>query len=60
MIVIVDYGMGNLRSVENAAIFLGKKVKVTDSKNIISKAKKIIFPGVGNFAEAVKESFSIA
>ena len=55
MIVIVDYGMGNLSSVANAAIFLGKKVKVTDSKGVISKAKKIIFPGVGNFAQAVKE-----
>jgi len=55
MIVIVDYGMGNLKSVANAAIFLGKKVKVSGSANIIERAKKIIFPGVGNFAQAVKE-----
>ncbi len=55
MIVIVDYGMGNLKSVANASVFLGAKVKVSDSSNVIKKAKKIIFPGVGNFAQAVKE-----
>ncbi|MCK4912597.1 MAG: imidazole glycerol phosphate synthase subunit HisH [Candidatus Omnitrophica bacterium] len=55
MIVIVDYGMGNLKSVENSALFLGKKVKVSSSPAVISKAKKIIFPGVGHFSQAVKE-----
>lgn len=54
-VVIVDYGMGNLKSVENASVFLGVKTKVTDSKDIIKKAKKIIFPGVGHFAKAVSE-----
>jgi len=55
MIVIVDYGMGNLKSVENSALFLGKKVKVSSSPVIISEAKRIIFPGVGHFGRAVKE-----
>jgi len=55
MIAIIDYGAGNLKSVENAAIFLGKKVKVTDSIDTIKKAKKIVLPGVGNFKEAVCE-----
>lgn len=55
MIVIVDYGMGNLRSVAKAAEFLGKKVKVTDDPDIVQKAKKIIFPGVGHFDRTVKE-----
>ena len=55
MIVIVDYGMGNLKGVENSALFLGKKVKVSSSPAIIRKAKKIIFPGVGHFGRAVKE-----
>lgn len=55
MTVVVDYGMGNLKSVENAAHFLGEKVKISDSKNIISKAKKIIFPGVGHFGKTIKE-----
>ncbi len=55
MIVIVDYGMGNLKSVENSALFLGKKVKVSSSPATIKKANKIIFPGVGHFHRAVKE-----
>ncbi|MFH1519282.1 MAG: imidazole glycerol phosphate synthase subunit HisH [Candidatus Omnitrophota bacterium] len=55
MIAMVDYGMGNLKSVENSALFLGKMVKVSSSPAIINKAKKIIFPGVGHFGRAVKE-----
>jgi imidazole glycerol-phosphate synthase subunit HisH len=55
MIVIIDYGMGNLKSVENAAIFLGTQTKITDSVTAIKKATKIIFPGVGHFAKAIKE-----
>ena len=55
MIVVVDYGMGNLKSVKNSALFLGKKVKVSDSPTVIKKAKKIVFPGVGHFGRAVKE-----
>ena len=55
MIAIVDYGMGNLRSVENSARSLDKKVKVIDSGAGIKKAKKIIFPGVGNFGMTIKE-----
>ncbi|MBU2103037.1 MAG: imidazole glycerol phosphate synthase subunit HisH [Candidatus Omnitrophota bacterium] len=55
MIIIIDYGMGNLRSVAKAAEFLGKTVRVTDSVSVIKKAKKIIFPGVGHFGKAVQE-----
>lgn len=55
MIVIIDYGMGNLKSVENSALFLGERVKISDSPNMVKKAKKIIFPGVGHFGRAVKE-----
>jgi len=55
MIVIVDYGMGNLKSVENAAAYLGKRAIITDSASRIRKAGKIVFPGVGHFGKAVKE-----
>ena len=55
MIVVVDYGMGNLKSVKNSALFLGKKIRVSDSPTVIKKAKKIVFPGVGHFGRAVKE-----
>ena len=47
--------MGNLRSVQKAGEHLGKNLCVTDSSATIKKAKKIIFPGVGNFKQAVKE-----
>jgi glutamine amidotransferase len=57
MIVIIDYGMGNLRSVQKAAEFLGKRTKIADCASLIKKAKKIIFPGVGNFRQAVKELY---
>tara|TARA_B100000315_G_C14579131_1_gene589520 strand:+ start:478 stop:1095 length:618 start_codon:yes stop_codon:yes gene_type:complete len=55
MIAIVDYGMGNLKSVANAASLLGHKTITTSSVNALKKAKKIIFPGVGHFARAVRE-----
>ena len=47
--------MGNLRNVEKACEFLGKSARISDSAAIIKKAKKIIFPGVGNFGEAVRQ-----
>ena len=55
MIVAVDYGMGNLRSVQKAGEHLGKRMRITDKSSTIKKASKIIFPGVGHFGEAVRE-----
>ncbi|MFA7677576.1 MAG: imidazole glycerol phosphate synthase subunit HisH [Candidatus Omnitrophota bacterium] len=55
MIAIVDYGVGNLKSVKNAALFLGHETHITDSVSKIKKADKIIFPGVGHFGRAVTE-----
>ncbi len=55
MIVIIDYGMGNLGSVAKATEVLGKPARVSSSISLIKKAKKIIFPGVGHFARAVWE-----
>lgn len=55
MIAVVDYGMGNLKSVQNAAVVLEKRVVVTDSKATLKKAKKIIFPGVGHFGQTIYE-----
>jgi len=54
MIAIVDYGAGNLKSVTNALDFLKVKYKVTDKKEDIEKASKIIFPGVGSFGDCMK------
>lgn len=52
MITIIDYGMGNLRSLVNAFEFLGEKVCLTGGAKEIVKAEKIVFPGVGNFGKA--------
>ena len=54
MIAIVDYKMGNLRSVENALKRLGAEYAVTSDAAVISAADKVLMPGVGNAAEAMK------
>jgi glutamine amidotransferase len=50
MIAIVDYGAGNLSSVEKAFDSLGAEVLVTDNPATVAAADKIIFPGVGHFS----------
>ena len=52
MIAIIDYGMGNLRSVEKAFERVGFKAVVTDKSEIIDKSEKIVLPGVGSFKDA--------
>ncbi len=54
-IVIVDYGMGNLRSVQKAFEAAGAAARVTDSAREIRQAEKIVVPGVGAFSHAMKE-----
>ena len=53
MIAIIDYKMGNLRSVENALKRLGAEFCVTADPAVIRAADKVLLPGVGNAAEAV-------
>ena len=50
MIVIVDYGVGNLRSVENMLRKVGAPCAISSEPNEIRAADKIILPGVGHFA----------
>ena len=54
-IAIIDYGAGNLRSVEKALKKLGFKSVITKDKAEIMSASGIILPGVGAFDAAVKE-----
>jgi len=54
MITIIDYGMGNLLSIENAFRYFGAKVKITGNSKEIERAKKLVFPGVGNFGKAIE------
>ena len=54
MIAIIDYGMGNLRSVQKAFEFLGYEAVITDSPDTIAQASHVILPGVGAFEDAMK------
>ena len=54
MIAVIDYGVGNLFSVEKAVAALGADVKVTSDKETIEAAEKIILPGVGAFGDCMK------
>ena len=53
MITIVDYGVGNLRSVENALKRLGVEYCLSADPAVISASDKVLLPGVGNAAEAM-------
>jgi imidazole glycerol-phosphate synthase subunit HisH len=53
MIVIIDYGMGNLKSVKNALDFLGLENKISSDEEEIRKADGLILPGVGAFPDAM-------
>lgn len=55
MIAIVDYGMGNLRSVQKAFERLGVEAQVVSDPEVASKADKIVLPGVGAIADAIAE-----
>ncbi|MBU1006669.1 MAG: imidazole glycerol phosphate synthase subunit HisH [Candidatus Omnitrophica bacterium] len=55
MITIVDYGMGNLRSVQKAFELYCPKVKVSSSASDMLSADKVILPGVGAFGKAMEE-----
>ena len=53
MIVIVDYGMGNLRSVQKAFERIRVPVKISASIDEILTAEKLVLPGVGHFEKGV-------
>ncbi|MCX5778260.1 MAG: imidazole glycerol phosphate synthase subunit HisH [Elusimicrobia bacterium] len=53
-IAIIDYGMGNLRSVAKAVEWVGGDAVVTDNARQILDAQGVIFPGVGSFGPAVR------
>ncbi|MBI4004193.1 MAG: imidazole glycerol phosphate synthase subunit HisH [Candidatus Omnitrophica bacterium] len=55
MIVVIDYGMGNLRSVSKALESLGASVRVSSDPNEVAAASKVILPGVGAFGAAMDE-----
>ena len=52
-VVIIDYGLGNLFSVNQACQTVGLNVKLSNFKEEIKNADAIILPGVGAFIEAM-------
>ena len=54
MIAIVDYGAGNLKSVKNALDYLKVDTRITDKKEDILKADRIILPGDGSFGYMIE------
>ena len=53
MVAIVDYGAGNIKSVENAVRFLGHEAVLTRDPAVILSADHVILPGVGAFGDAM-------
>ncbi len=53
MIVIIDYGMGNLRSVQKAFERVRIEAKISADPEDITKASKLVLPGVGHFQQGI-------
>ena len=53
MIAIIDYGVGNLFSVEKAFASIGEEVKVTGAADDLKSADKLVLPGVGAFGDCM-------
>lgn len=55
MIAIIDYGMGNLRSVQAGLEYVGQEAFVTDDSKEVTDAPAVILPGVGAFGDAIEK-----
>ncbi|MBR5287424.1 MAG: imidazole glycerol phosphate synthase subunit HisH [Clostridia bacterium] len=55
MIAIIDYGVGNLFSLQSSFAMIGQEVTVTSDKTVIQNADRLILPGVGAFGDARKK-----
>jgi len=54
MIVIVDYGVGNLGSLRNMLKKIGREAVISQDPQVVGQAEKIILPGVGSFDHAIE------
>ena len=59
MIVIIDYGLGNLGSIANMCKRLGIRATISSDRTEIEKAEKLILPGVGSFDHGMKNLESL-
>jgi glutamine amidotransferase len=55
MVTVIDYGMGNLRSVQKAFEAVGHHAEVTCDPDRVRRADRVVLPGVGAFADAIAE-----
>ena len=55
MIVVIDYGVGNLFSLSASLKYIGAESAVTSDRSVIENSSSIILPGVGAFADAYKK-----
>lgn len=55
MIAIIDYGVGNLFSLESSFAFIGEQAVVSSDPAVISSADRLILPGVGAFGDAAEK-----
>ncbi len=55
MIAIIDYGVGNLFSLQSSLRAIGEEVVVTADQDVIRQADHVILPGVGAFGDAVQK-----
>jgi imidazole glycerol-phosphate synthase subunit HisH len=53
MIAIIDYGAGNMRSIEKALEYVGAKVQVTGDPAVVAAAQAVVLPGVGSGGTAM-------
>jgi glutamine amidotransferase len=53
-VVVIDYGMGNLFSVESALRYLGAQTTLTSDPEVVAGAHRVILPGVGSFRLAME------
>jgi len=49
MLVIIDYNLGNLKSIKNMLAYLGTKSRISSDINEIAAADRLILPEVGHF-----------
>ena len=59
MIAVVNYGLGNLHSVQKAIDFAGGSARVTDDPETILQAGKVVLPGVGAFDDGMRGLVSL-
>lgn len=55
MIAIIDYQMGNLRSVQKGFERVGHAAEITSDRGVLARADKLVLPGVGAFRDAISE-----